>query len=113
VDSTFGDTEILSLALDFRHVKVGNIPELTVPIVNDAVTYDYKGYNYGLVVFPTEPQDQQTIDAFLGKSHRTKPLPEVDQSLRRRRHGLVECHDICWERAGCTWLSDGADDSLE
>lgn len=66
LDSTFGDSEILSLALDFRHLQVANVPELTIPIVNDAVTYNYKGYNYGLVVFPTEPQDQETIDTFLG-----------------------------------------------
>jgi LCP family protein required for cell wall assembly len=69
VDSTFSDSQILSLALDFRNLHIDNVPELTIPIVNDAVTYNYKGYPYGLVVFPTEPQDQQAINAFLG----TKP----------------------------------------
>jgi LCP family protein required for cell wall assembly len=68
VDSTFSDSAILHLALDFRHVNVSATPELTVPIVNDAATYEYKGYDYGLVVFPTEPQDSQAIDEFLGST---------------------------------------------
>ena len=68
VDSTFGDTELLHLAVDFSHVDVGKTPELTVPIINDAATFYYKGYNYGDVVFPAEPQDQHTIDEFLGST---------------------------------------------
>lgn len=66
VDSTFGNTEMLRLALDFRHANFGGAPELTAPIVVNAVTYYYKGYNYGDVVFPTEPQDAQTIAEFMG-----------------------------------------------
>ncbi|MDA8290240.1 MAG: LCP family protein [Actinomycetota bacterium] len=66
VDSTFGNTEMLRLALDFRHANFGGAPELTAPIVVNAATYYYKGYNYGDVVFPTEPQDSQTIAQFMG-----------------------------------------------
>lgn len=66
VDSTLGNSEMLHLILDFRHANFGAVPELTAPIVVNAVTYYYKGYNYGDVVFPTEPQDQQTIDEFMG-----------------------------------------------
>ncbi len=69
VDSTFSDTAILRLALSLRHVNVNAITELTMPIVNDAVPYSYKGYGYGDVVFPTQPQDQQTVDRFLGTTN--------------------------------------------
>jgi LCP family protein required for cell wall assembly len=67
VDTTFSTSSMLSLVRSY-HSSVGNAPEYTLPVVEDAVTYSYKSYPYGLVVFPTEPQDQQTIDEFLGKS---------------------------------------------
>jgi LCP family protein required for cell wall assembly len=68
VDSKLGGnkTEMLDLALALQGADLGTAPELTAPIVVDAATYYYKGYNYGLVVFPTEPQDQATIDRFIG-----------------------------------------------
>ncbi|HUY31101.1 MAG TPA: LCP family protein [Acidimicrobiales bacterium] len=66
VDSTFGATEMLRLALDFRHANFGTAPQLTAPIVVNAATYYYKGYNYGDVVFPTQPQDSRTIAEFMG-----------------------------------------------
>ena len=64
---------MLNLALQF-HNNVGNAPEYTLPIIEDTVEYMYKGYGYGLVAFPTEPQDQRTIDAFLGKAASPKPI---------------------------------------
>jgi LCP family protein required for cell wall assembly len=73
VDKTFSKTSMLNLALQF-HGKVGNAPEYTLPIIEDTVEYMYKGYGYGLVAFPTEPQDQRTIDAFLGKAASPKPI---------------------------------------
>jgi LCP family protein required for cell wall assembly len=73
VDSTFSKTSMLHLALQF-HNKVGNAPEYTLPIIEDSVEYMYKGYPYGLVAFPTEPQDQRTIDAFLGKAASPKQI---------------------------------------
>ncbi|HUZ21578.1 MAG TPA: LCP family protein [Acidimicrobiales bacterium] len=66
VDNKLGDTEMLHLALALHSANLGSAPELTAPIVVDASTYYYKGYNYGDVVFPIEPQDQQTIDQFMG-----------------------------------------------
>ncbi len=69
VDSSFGNTEMISLGLELKDANLSSAPELTTPIVNNAATYYYKGYNYGDVVFPTEPQDQATINAFMG----TKP----------------------------------------
>jgi LCP family protein required for cell wall assembly len=73
VDSTLSSSAMLHLALQF-HNNVGNAPEYTLPIIEDAVEYTYKGYPYGLVAFPTEPQDQRTIDAFLGKAASPKPI---------------------------------------
>jgi LCP family protein required for cell wall assembly len=73
VDTTLSKNSMLSLALQF-HNDVGSAPEYTLPIVEDAVEYDYKGYPYGLVAFPTEPQDQNTIDAFLGKTASPKAI---------------------------------------
>jgi LCP family protein required for cell wall assembly len=68
VDTTLGDEEMLDLLRDFHSVSVGAVPEYTVPIVVDTQSYMYKGFGYGDVVFPTEPQDEQTIDAFMGTS---------------------------------------------
>ena len=66
VDNKLGKTEMLHLALALDGADLGSAPELTAPIVVDAATYYYKTYNYGLVVFPTEPQDQATINQFMG-----------------------------------------------
>jgi LCP family protein required for cell wall assembly len=73
VDTTLSSTAMLHIALEF-HNNVGNAPEYTLPIIEDTVEYMYKGYPYGLVAFPTEPQDQRTIDAFLGKAASPKPI---------------------------------------
>jgi LCP family protein required for cell wall assembly len=66
VDDTLGASEMVHLVLAFHHANFSSAPELTLPIVSDAVTFYYKGYNYGLDVFPSEPQDQKVIDAFMG-----------------------------------------------
>jgi len=68
VDTTFGVGEMLHLVNTFHAVGIGSVPEYTAPVVIDTQTYMYKGYNYYDVVFPTEPQDEQTIDAFMGTS---------------------------------------------
>ncbi len=65
LDSTFGNREILNLLLAY-HSKIASVKDLTLPVVEDTQTYYYKGYNYGYVVFPTQPQDQATIDQFTG-----------------------------------------------
>lgn len=65
VDSGFSTTAMLHLILDY-HSDAASAPEYTLPIAEDTSTYFYKGYNYGDVVFPTEPLDQQTIDKFMG-----------------------------------------------
>ncbi len=68
VDDTLGNGEMLHLLLTFHSVSVNSVPQYTTPIVVDTQIYTYKGYGYGDVVFPTEPQDLQTVDAFLGET---------------------------------------------
>ncbi len=65
-DSGLSGLTLAKLAFDYRHANVGTAPELTLPTITDAATYYYEGANYGDVIFPSEPQDQQAIDKFLG-----------------------------------------------
>jgi LCP family protein required for cell wall assembly len=66
VDTNFGIREMVDLVLTYRNVNPNAVPEMTLPIVVDPNNYRYKGYNYGQVVFPVQPQDQSAISAFLG-----------------------------------------------
>jgi LCP family protein required for cell wall assembly len=75
VDSGFGIKEMADLVLAYRGIKPNEVPETTLPISEDPVTYEYKGYNYGLVVFPVEPQDQSAVVQFLGGSLPGMRLP--------------------------------------
>jgi polyisoprenyl-teichoic acid--peptidoglycan teichoic acid transferase len=77
----FSPSQMLTLAREFHAVDVGSIPEYTLPVLVDPNTYDYEGSSaYGLVVFPSEPQDQATIDAFLGSTS-PKPAPATSVSV--------------------------------
>jgi LCP family protein required for cell wall assembly len=66
VDSGFSLSDMVSLVLTFRGVDPNSVPTYTLPVIVDPNFYYYKGYNYGNVVFPSQPADQQTIDEFLG-----------------------------------------------
>ena len=68
VDTTLGVHEMLNMLETFHSVSVSDVPEYTTPIVVDTQLYMYKGYPYGDVVFPTQPQDLQTVDAFMGEN---------------------------------------------
>ncbi len=65
-DNGLSGLALVKLAFDYRDTDVGTAPELTLPTINDAATYYYEESSYGDVIFPSEPQDQQTIDQFLG-----------------------------------------------
>ncbi len=65
-DDGLSGLTLVKLAFDYRQAKIGTAPELTLPTINDAATYYYEGAPYGDVIFPSEPQDQQAIDQFLG-----------------------------------------------
>ncbi|MGA8296341.1 MAG: LCP family protein, partial [Acidimicrobiales bacterium] len=66
VDSALGDREMVDLGLAIKHAHFATAPQYTLPIIVDAQPYQYKDYPYGDVVFPSQPQDQQTVDKFLG-----------------------------------------------
>ena len=65
-DDGLSGLTLVQLAFDYRHAKIGTAPEFTLPTINDAAAYYYEGAPYGDVIFPSEPQDQQAIDGFLG-----------------------------------------------
>jgi LCP family protein required for cell wall assembly len=70
IDSALTDTTILSLINDFHNSNFSNAPEFTLPIaVTPFGSYYYDSYDYGDVVFPVEPTDNQIIDKFLGSSN--------------------------------------------
>ena len=67
VDQGFSLKDLVDLALTFHGINVSHVPQTTLPVLVDpSYTYMYKGYDYGSIVFPSEPQDQQVVDAFLG-----------------------------------------------
>ncbi|MCL4422577.1 MAG: LCP family protein [Actinobacteria bacterium] len=68
VDSGFSLSDMVHLVLTFHSVNPASIPTDTLSVVIDPNSYYYKGANYGDVVFPAQPFDQQTIDQFLGLS---------------------------------------------
>jgi LCP family protein required for cell wall assembly len=75
VDTSFSLSEMVSLVLTYRGIDPNSVPETTLPVVEDPNTYYYKGYNYGDVVFPVQPEDQAAIAAFLGGSVPGTRLP--------------------------------------
>lgn len=81
IDSGLTDSTILSLISDFHNANFSNAPEFTLPIaITPFGSYYYDGYDYGDVVFPVEPTDNQIIDNFLGSTNKIdaltgKPLP--------------------------------------
>jgi LCP family protein required for cell wall assembly len=68
IDSTFSIGEMADLILDFHAINPNTAPETTMPNIEDHVDYMYEGYDYGSVVLPAYPQDQEAIDDWLGNS---------------------------------------------
>jgi hypothetical protein len=67
VDSTFSTPNMVNLVLTFHGINPFGAPELTVPVMeSDINQYIYEGGGYGNVEFPSEPQDFDVIDQFLG-----------------------------------------------
>ncbi len=75
VDSGLSTSDMVHLVLAFHRANLGNAPELTLPTLTYGQAYTYDGAPYGDVIFPTEPQDQQVVDAFLGR-----PAPRLAPS---------------------------------
>jgi hypothetical protein len=67
VDSGLSLTDMIDLVLTFHSVNPGAAPQWTMPVlVHAGLDYYYGGYDYGSVELPTEPQDRQIVDQFLG-----------------------------------------------
>jgi LCP family protein required for cell wall assembly len=67
VDGGLTASAMVNLVLAFHSVNVGSAPQLTVPVMqSSSLTYYYKGYDYGNIEFPSQPQDQQVIDQVFG-----------------------------------------------
>ncbi|MDA8186190.1 MAG: LCP family protein [Actinomycetota bacterium] len=66
LQTDFSITSLLSLAITFRHVNPGSVPTATLPVYIDPNSYYYRGADYGDVVLPEQPVDQQYVDTFLG-----------------------------------------------
>lgn len=63
IDNQLSVSDIVSLALAFRSVNPSSIPTYTIQ-TNAVSNYQ----NYGDVLFAQQPQTQQVVDEFLGKS---------------------------------------------
>ncbi len=74
VDSGFGLGSMLGLVLTFHGTDPQSAPQLTLPVMVDALSYYYRGYDYGSLVLANEPGDMQVVDRFLGISSDTDPL---------------------------------------
>jgi LCP family protein required for cell wall assembly len=66
LDSTFTLSEMVNLILEFHGTDPNKAPQTTLPNIEDHADYMYQGYDYGSVVLPAYPQDQQAIDQWLG-----------------------------------------------
>jgi LCP family protein required for cell wall assembly len=72
VDNGFSESTMVNLAKSFAHTNIANVLQLTYPIVTvETGSYLYKGYYYGDVEFPVQPNGTQTIDQILGISPST------------------------------------------
>ncbi|HUO47860.1 MAG TPA: LCP family protein [Acidimicrobiales bacterium] len=75
VDGGFSATDMINMVLTFHSVNVGSAPQLTVPVMqSSSLAYYFKGYDYGNIEFPSEPQDQQAIDQVFGINANTSVL---------------------------------------
>lgn len=73
VDKGFGLSQLLNLALDYRHVSVGSIPAETLPVIIPNGTFidtaNPPSYQApGSIVLPFDPTDQTILNEFLGSS---------------------------------------------
>jgi LCP family protein required for cell wall assembly len=81
VDTGMSAGHMVDLVRHFHGVNANGVPQLTIPVVVDqSGSYIYKGGNYGDIVWPDQPQDQQVVDEFLGLRSGTNtmtgsPLP--------------------------------------
>ncbi|MHB8680624.1 MAG: LCP family protein [Acidimicrobiales bacterium] len=67
VDSGLGLTDMVNLVLTFHTVNPATAPQQTLPVrLHGGTDFFYEGYDYGSVEFPSQPEDHQAVDSFLG-----------------------------------------------
>ncbi|MHB8328502.1 MAG: LCP family protein [Acidimicrobiales bacterium] len=67
VDSGLSLTDMVNLVLTFHSVNPATAPQVTLPVrLHGGLDFYYGGYDYGSIEFPTEPEDRQVVDKFLG-----------------------------------------------
>jgi LCP family protein required for cell wall assembly len=66
LDTTFSLHDMVNLITTFHSINPNKAPETTLPNIEDHVDYIYQDDDYGSVVLPSYPQDQQAIDQWLG-----------------------------------------------
>ena len=75
VDQGFTASDMIKLVLDYHGANIAGTPQLTIPVdVDQFGSYTYQGGSYGDVEFPSEPNDQNVIDQFLGITAATDPM---------------------------------------
>jgi LCP family protein required for cell wall assembly len=69
VDSGFSESKMASLAENFAHTSISNVPQFTYPVSDVESGADgllYQGYSYGDVVFPVQPNGLQAVNTIFG-----------------------------------------------
>lgn len=67
VDGGLSSTAMAGLVLGFHAVNPNTAPQLTLPVrESSSLNYFYRGFDYGNIEFPSQPQDQQVVAQFLG-----------------------------------------------
>jgi LCP family protein required for cell wall assembly len=75
VDSGLSTSDMVDLILAFHGTNAYSVPQLTLPVMVDQFgNYYYQGSDFGDIEFPTEPQDHQVIDQFLGVTSNTDTM---------------------------------------
>ena len=102
VDSGFSASDMISLVLGYHNVDVGSAPQLTMPVsVDQFGSYVYQGGSYGDIEFPSEPQDHNAVDQFLGLKSGSEdtyaggalPSPSTRDRVRTERFRCVQPGD--------------------
>jgi|HubBroStandDraft_1064217.scaffolds.fasta_scaffold21710_2 LCP family protein required for cell wall assembly len=75
IDSGFSTRDMVNLVLAFHGTNAYSVPQLTMPVMVDQFgDYYYEGSDFGDIEFPSEPQDHQVIDQFLGVTSNTDSM---------------------------------------
>ncbi len=67
LQTTLSVSQMVDMVLAFHSVDAATAPQYTLPVeVGNFGSYEYEGGDYGDIEFPSEVQDQQVVDEFLG-----------------------------------------------